>query len=133
MSTLARFFYPVPARRSVPGIIAWWERRRLGYNIVVGATGLLSLGIVSLFSVLPPATHFAIPWIAPIVFGVMANICYSLGWAVESLFHVVWREEVQPVGPVLFRQGVLFAVGVTLLPVVIAGIGWVARVVSMLF
>ena len=128
MSSIVRYLYPVPAPRAVPSIIAWWERRRLGFNVVVGGTGLLTLSIVALFGLLPPAGHFSIPWFAPIVFGFMANVCYSLGWAIESLLHVVWGEDVKPVGPVLFRQGTLFAIGLTLLPVILAGVAWVARV-----
>jgi hypothetical protein len=35
-------------------------------------------------------------------------------------------------GPLLFRQGLTFSVGLTLLPIVLCGMSWVARVVDVL-
>jgi hypothetical protein len=32
------------------------------------------------------------------------------------------------IGPVLFRYGFVFSVGLTVLPVLLAGLGWLARV-----
>ena len=46
--------------------------------------------------------------------GLMANIAYSLGAIVEVATNKLWGRKVLPVGPALFRQGVLFSVGLTL-------------------
>jgi hypothetical protein len=43
-----------------------------------------------------------------------------------------WRERCPPFGPALFRQGLAFSVGLTLLPILIVSIGWLARVASLL-
>lgn len=133
MSALVRLLYPVAAPRSVPAIIGWWERRRLAYNVAVGLTGLVTLGVVAVFSLLPPSTGLRIPWVAPVAYGVLANVCYTLGWFIESGLHVAFRGEIRPVGPLLFRQGVAFAIGLTLLPTVVAGVAWLARVAWAIF
>jgi len=38
-----------------------------------------------------------------------------------------------PFGPALFRQGLAFSVGLTLLPIVIVSVGWVARLAMFIF
>ena len=43
MSAITEFLYPTPAKRTVGGIVKWWEKRRLAYNVAVGASGLFSL------------------------------------------------------------------------------------------
>jgi len=43
---LTDFFFPLPAPRTTWGIIRWWESRRLKYNLIVGGTGLFSLGVI---------------------------------------------------------------------------------------
>ena len=40
------------------------------------------------------------------------------------------RDKVLPSGPVLYRQGMIFGVELTLLPIVLAGIEWVVRVIG---
>ncbi len=130
MSALVRLLYPLPApSRSPTAIIGWWERRRLSFNLVVGATGLLSLGIINLFLALPPLARLPdIPIMLPVVYGVLANLCYSLGWATELTFNAWWRKDPPAVGPVLFRQGLIFSMGLTLLPVAVFGIEWAVRI-----
>ncbi len=39
MTELTEFLFPAPARRSVSGIVRWWESRRLAYNVLVGGAG----------------------------------------------------------------------------------------------
>lgn len=129
MSALVRFLYPLPTRsRSPAAIIGWWERRRLGFNLAVGAAGLLSLGIINLAQALPPsASPLGVPLIAPVIYAIFANICYTAGWAGELGFYAWWREDPPAVGPVLFRQGLIFSVGLTLLPIALASVGWAVR------
>src|SRR5688572_9534672 len=54
MTTITHFLFPAPARRSPAAIFVWWEARRLGYNAVMGVTGILALGIMGAFAYLPP-------------------------------------------------------------------------------
>ncbi len=54
MTELTEFLFPAPARRTVGGIVRWWESRRLAYNLFVGGAGLLSLGAINLITLIPP-------------------------------------------------------------------------------
>jgi hypothetical protein len=134
MTALTRFLYPVPARRSIGQIIIWWERRRLAFNLVVGATGIVSYGFAAALAALPPIKHDGgIPLVAVLVYGILANLCYTLGWMIEGGAHLAWRDDIKPSGPVLFRQGLLFAVGLTCLPMAVAVFDWGIRFLRFLF
>lgn len=135
MTALTRFLFPAPARRSVGGILRWWEARRAAYNLVVGGAGLVSLATVELISSLPPFPRGlpGIPWQAVVAFGLLANICYLLGPAVEIAVEKLGRGQVLPTGPVLFRMGLTFSVGLALLPALMMLIAWVARIVFAIF
>ena len=83
-SSLTDFLYPVPAPRTAWGIIRWWEPRRLKYNLIVGGSGLLSLGAIRVISSLPPdPLHLPYIWQPIVAFGILANACYLLGPAAE--------------------------------------------------
>ena len=134
MTELTEFLFPAPARRTVGGIVRWWESRRLAYNLFVGGAGLLSLGAINLITLIPPGLpSVGFPWQVVVVFGVMANVCYLLGPAIEIALQKLWGEKLLPVGPALFRMGLTFSVGLALFPTLIVMIGWVIRVVSGLF
>jgi len=125
MTALTRFLYPVPAPRSVGSIVRWWESRRLGYNIAVGGAGFITLFVVRLVGLFLPGSHDLIPPLAVVVvYGILANICYTAGWVLEASAKAVFGDELLPFGPPLFRQGLIFSVGLTLLPIVIGAIDW---------
>lgn len=126
--------YPVAAsRRTTGSIIAWWESRRLTYNGMVGAAGLVTLGALKFIFWLPPHMPMPIMWQPIVAYGVLANVCYSLGWVLEAGAQRVWGDSVRPLGPPLFRQGVAFSVGLTLLPIVFASVTWVIRAALAVF
>lgn len=127
--------FPLPAHRRTPmGILTWWESRRLVYNVIVGTTGLVSLGIIGLISLLPPGIpRFLPPWQAILAYGGLANVCYTFGPAIEIALQQIWKNRVFPVGPALFRQGLSFSVGLTLLPVFVASATWVVRLGMLIF
>jgi hypothetical protein len=130
MSTITEFLFAAPASRSAPAIIAWWERRRLAYNAWVGAGGAVSLGTVSLFGLLSGETEmFPGVLFASAVFGVMANACYLLGPMIELFVEKVWGRSVLPVGPLLYRMGLTFSVGLALFPTLLIVLLATARVV----
>ena len=52
---------------------------------------------------------------------------------VEIALQRLWRGRVHPVGPLLFRQGLSFSVGLTLLPVFLASATWVVRLGMLIF
>ena len=135
MTSLTEFLFPAPAPRSARGILRWWEGRRLGYNLIVGAAGVFSYFVTNLILWIPPHPYppEGVPIVLPIVFGVGANICYTLGSIAEYAIHRLWGNKVFPVGPTLYRMGLTFSVGLALMPILIAKFGWLARIFTSIF
>lgn len=134
MSQLVDVLYPVPdLRRTALSSLRWWESRRLLFNKVVGATGLVTLASVSVFFLLPPHTLGTFSLLGmlagSVVYGIAANVCYTLGWLAELAARALWGRRAPDVGPLLFRQGLIFSVGLTLLPVLLVAMIWVLQVV----
>jgi hypothetical protein len=133
--SLADFLYPTPAPRSVGGIVRWWEGRRLGYNLFMLPAGLTTVGVLGIVLNLPPgAPPGGTPmepefFTACLIYGVIANVCYSLGAVVESAAHLVFGRELLPVGPALWRMGLTFSLGLTLLPAMVLTFVWVVKTV----
>lgn len=135
MSALERLLFPMPNLRPKPlAIIRWWEQRRLSYNLVVGAAGIVSLGVIELIAALPPHGHLmGMPWQLPVIYAVLANLFYSSGWGLELLAYGLWKRDMPRLGPPLFRQGLIFSVGLTLLPIALAGFEWTVRLLRVFF
>ena len=119
MSALTEYFFPpVPVPRATWAVVRWWESRRLTYNVVVGSTGLLSLGV---------------PWQGVVLYGVLANVCYSGGAAADlALRRWLGLPYGATIGPALFRYGFVFSVGLTLLPIPLAALSWGVRVAQVI-
>jgi hypothetical protein len=134
MSSLVEVLYPVPDIRRTPlSTVRWWESRRLTFNKAVGSAGLVTLAGVSLLFALPPyaeVLEFPGLLIAAAVYAVMANACYTLGSVTELLARRLWGRSAPDLGPLLFRQGLIFSVGLTLLPLLVATFIWIARIVA---
>ena len=134
MSALVEFLYPAPARRTALGIVSWWERRRLAYNALVGGTGLVTLSVITTLQLIPPFSSPGYPpWEAIVVYGIAANLGYSLGWIVELAADKLFGGALLPLGPVLHRMGLTFALGLTLLPALVIGLVWIVAVIVTLF
>jgi hypothetical protein len=122
------FFTPIYYPRSGWSVLKWWESRRLLFNLTVGSAGLLSLGTATLFALLPPhPARFMVPALVVLVYGAMANICFTFGAPIDLLLRRRLGERAAAVGPVLFRYGFVFSIGLTLLPVPLAILSWVVR------
>ena len=128
-SALVRFLYPAPAERKVGAIIKWWEKRRLAYNVVLAGSGIGTI-LMALLTLNPLSEVVqALPAILP--FGIMANLCYTLGWMVESVLHRIWGRSLRPVGPALFRAGLTLGEGVTfVIPTIMLMVALVVRLVT---
>lgn len=126
MTALVRLLFPLPAVRHTAEIFAWWESRRPTFNLIVGGAGLVTLGTIQLLSWLPPHLPLSAPWQVVVLYGVCANVFYTFGAIIESALARLWGNDVAPVGPTLFRHGLVFSVGLTLLPIGIAWIGYIA-------
>lgn len=135
MSALTRILFPAPAEvRNTAGIFKWWESRRLTFNVAVGAAGLVTLTAINLIAVLPPLSmKVGVFWPGVLVYAVLANMFYSLGFLTEAAMQRAWHEETPRVGPALFRQGLVFSVGLTLLPIALMGINYGVHVLKWIF
>ena len=67
-----------------------------------------------------------------LIYGCLANLCYSAGWISELGMRMLWRDQAPPAGPVLWRQGLLFSVGLTLMPAVLAAAAWALRLALLI-
>jgi hypothetical protein len=133
MNDLATFLFPAPAPRSAGAILRWWEARRLPYNLIVGSAGLVTVGMVRIVSWLPGVSEGFPPWEPIVAFGLLANVFYLLGPAVEIALHKLWGRRLLPVGPALFRMGLTFSVGLALLPSLMLALFIVVRLVLWIF
>lgn len=134
MNAVERYFFtPIYRPRSAWTVFRWWESRRPLYNAAVGAAGLVTLGTVTGFLLLPPHSPGLAAWdgVIPgiVVYGVLANLFYSLGAPADLLLRRFLGDRAAAAGPVLFRYGFVFSLGLTLLPVPLALFGWVARLI----
>jgi hypothetical protein len=134
MSRLVSVLFPEPALyRSPLKLWKWWETRRLTYNLVVGAAGLVTIGVVQLALILPGHIGPPVfPWPVVVAYGIAANVCYSFGWLAESVLQRWLARETYGLGPALYRHGLVFSVGLTLFPAVLISIGSIARIISLL-
>lgn len=138
-SFVTELLFPLPAyRRTTLGILTWWESRRLLYNLIVGATGSVTLAVIAIADLVArtqgPGPRIDVGNAVPIVvYGVLANVCYTLGPVIEGTLERVWKDQILPIGPALFRQGLAFSVGLTLLPIPVVICVEMARLINGLF
>ncbi len=106
-------------------IVGWWELRRLPYNLVVGATGIVTVVIMVVTSIIcekrigvaigmPDPPIFAIFGI--VAYGMAANACFTAGWVVELVLGEVWGVRSPRFAEIAFGLGLLGSVLLTLLP-----------------
>ncbi len=135
MSALTRYFFsPVYTPRSAWSIVAWWERRRPMYNLVLAGAGVLSLGVHSLFNLLPPrpaSPGVPLGLVGVLAYAVLANLCYTAGPAVDLYIRRRWGDRYAVVGPTLLRYGFVFSVGLTLLPIPLSFLTWALRLLHV--
>ncbi len=125
------FFSPVYFPRSTWDVVRWWESRRLLFNASVGGAGLLTIAILQLFAALPPTfPYFGVPWGAVAVYGILANVFYTLGAPADLLIRHLFGPRAAVAGPTLFRYGFVFSLGLTLLPVCFGVMFWLLRLVA---
>lgn len=113
--------------------IAWWEARRIPYNLLVGITGVLSGALCFVTGMLcehflgepigiPDPPFFAL--LAVAAYGLVANLCYTGGWVAELLVRKIWPEHANAFGKISFFLGLSFSILLTLVPgIVIPTIG----------
>jgi hypothetical protein len=115
--------------RSPLRVVQWWESRRLTYNAIVGGVGLFTITYVSGWLRIlsdPGSWEWAPLILGTVVYGVSANLCYTLGWIVENLVERWMKRPIYGFGPALFRHGLVFSIGLTLLPAVLITVAGIA-------
>ena len=130
-TVLGDFLYPAPAERRVGAIIGWWERRRLPFNLIIGGTGVVSTAAVSFFMAFNGGPGPG-EWLQVGLFWLIAaNACYTLGPATEIALQKLLGRRLLPAGPLLFRAGLITAVGVAVAPVIFVTIAYIAMTLGI--
>jgi hypothetical protein len=124
--TLSRLLFEPTLVRSPLRVVHWWERRRLSYNAIVGVAGLGSVVWINALELTLGNGWFPVPWVAIVGYGILANVCYTAGWVVENLAERWLKRPVYGLGPALFRHGLVFSVGLTMIPAVVVTIAALA-------
>ena len=119
---------------SVWGVVRWWEIRRLVYNavlLVVGLISLLGAWYLMLFMLpegeAPPGKPLAVILDA-VVFLLIPNICYTLGWITEITFRrasVLGAAEARKLGAKIFYIGTVTSCLILSLPLWIWSYSWI--------
>ncbi len=130
------WFFQVPAgRRGALQIVAWWELRRIPYNLIVGAAGVLSLLLFSVAieksDVLRPGEDAVEP-LALLAAPLLANVGYTAGWVAELTLRLLWRDAPERIGPALLKLGITFSLAVVLFPSVYWGGYWLLHAMGVL-
>src|SRR5215469_4123131 len=118
------------AEYSRTDIVRWWEARRLHFNVYVGVVGIITWFLVMIAgsAAVKPGEDFEEPLamiFGPIVYAILANACYTLGWCADIIFRLRVVRESR-----LFKAGVVFSVVLTALPGVWAVVAWLMTVIT---
>lgn len=96
-------------------IIRWWEARRHTYNAAILAVGFVSFLLVMIAgsAAVKPGEDFEEPLAmltGTVIYVVMANICYKLGWVVDTVWYNGNPRKR------LYKSGLILAVVLSALP-----------------
>lgn len=108
-------------------IVQWWEGQRFRFNVIVGAVGVASwiLVLIAGSAAVKPGEDFEEPiamLFGPFVYAFLANVCYTLGWIVDTIFY---RGSPRTR---LYKSGLIFSAVLTALPGVWAIVAWLITV-----
>lgn len=99
------------------------------FNLYVGIVGAVTwlLVLVAGSAAVKPGVDFEEPvamLIGPVIYGFLGNICYTLGWLIDTIsYHGTPRTR-------LYKAGIIFSVVVTGLPGVWAVVAWLISVIT---
>lgn len=115
----AWFFGSSQSIRSLWGVVAWWEVRRLPFNLIVGLYGLVCLG--AFFWAITTSGHLqpgedAVEPLALLAAPLGINVLYTLGWLVEVPTRLLFSNLTPRFGPLLLKLGLGFGLFLITLP-----------------
>src|SRR5262245_42858893 len=119
-------FSPLYSPQSGWSVLKWWERRRPLYNLAVGAAGLLTTATAWLHVLVDPG--FTGPPLGIVLaYALAANLFYSLGTPIDLMLRRTLKQDAGPVAQAMFRYGLAFSIGLTLLPIPLFLLSFVIR------
>lgn len=111
--------------KSLLSAFAWWEKRRLAYNLIIGATGVICVFILSLIPFLELTDLIGI-----VAYGIIANMFYSSGFLIEVAAKHYFRSKMD----FTEKRKIFFAIGLILSVLITIGLSfWYAFVLSSPF
>jgi hypothetical protein len=100
-------------------VVAWWEVRRIPYNILVGLYGVFCLfaffWAITTSGRLPPGEDAVEP-MALLVAPFALNLCYTLGWLMELTARILLPSLSLRFGPFLLKLGIAFSMFLISIP-----------------
>ena len=120
-----RWLFTAPREPVTPfGTIAWWELRRVPFNIVIAAIGVVAFAIfaTSIYSTGMLADgEDAVEPMALFLAPIAVNICYTAGWILEVPLRLFHPSLTPAFSPRLLKFGFCFSVLIISLPAVYWG------------
>ncbi len=109
--------------------VVWWEVRRIPYNLALAIVGIATIAtlfwIGRYFS--PSSEDIVNPLgliFGAVVYGIAANVFYTLGWISELLWSGGDTSRTQPFRKKVFLLGLTVSCVLTLLPAVLIPALW---------
>ncbi len=130
---LAQWLSTGPEVPATPwGVVAWWELRRIPFNVIVGAYGVVA--ILVFFWAIGTSGHLepgedAVEPIALLAAPFVINALYTLGWLLEVPVRLAKPSLSRQFGVRLLGLGLVFGLGLITLP---AGIWLGVRALQVL-
>ena len=94
--------------RSLMTSFAWWEKRRLVYNLLMALSGLFAIILIGSF--------YLDDLVVVLLYGVIANLFYSLGFFIEigARYYFKSDRDFAEIRKTLFGIGLAISIGVTI-------------------
>lgn len=130
-----RLFARSAESTSALNVVRWWELRRIPFNLLVGAVGVLTVGLLSWARIqsqvdgtnvlLLPEPPFLIA--AILAYGVMANLCYTVGWLAEMALSRLTRSSTAEFASITCAFGFGFSILLTACPGLLGVVLWTVQ------
>jgi len=112
------------------------EKSRLAAKGSAGILTCIAIAIVGMGSYiffnsdfgLPDPPLFAI--FGVILYGILANVCFTGGWVAELIVQRIWPEEANRFATTSFSLGLILSVLLTLTPAILVGVAGIFKLVS---